>query len=62
MTAKPSYEELEKLVTSLTQEIESCRNLQRYLHQAEEYTRKTHKREIQNTKQKMQIKTMHTKH
>jgi diguanylate cyclase (GGDEF)-like protein/PAS domain S-box-containing protein len=39
MTAKPSYEELEKLVTSLTQEIESCRNLQQYLHQAEETAR-----------------------
>jgi diguanylate cyclase (GGDEF)-like protein/PAS domain S-box-containing protein len=39
MTAKPSYEELEKRVTSLTQEIESCRNLQQYLHQAEETAR-----------------------
>jgi diguanylate cyclase (GGDEF)-like protein/PAS domain S-box-containing protein len=39
MTAKPSYEELEKRVTSLTQEIEACRNLQQYLHQAEETAR-----------------------
>ena len=39
MTAKPSYEELEKLVTSLTQEIAACRNLQQYLHQAEETAR-----------------------
>ena len=34
MTAKPSYEELEKLVTSLSQEVATCRNLQRFLHQA----------------------------
>jgi diguanylate cyclase (GGDEF)-like protein/PAS domain S-box-containing protein len=39
MTAKPSYEELEKRVTSLTQEIAACRNLQQYLHQAEETAR-----------------------
>jgi diguanylate cyclase (GGDEF)-like protein/PAS domain S-box-containing protein len=39
MTAKPSYEELEKLVTSLTLEVATCRNLQRFLHQAEETAR-----------------------
>ena len=36
MTAKPNYEELEKRVISLTQEVKACRNLQRTLHQAEE--------------------------
>ena len=39
MTAKPSYEELEKLAEVLTQEIATCRNLQRYLHHAEETAR-----------------------
>ena len=39
MTAKPSYEELEERVTSLTREIATCRNLQRGLHQAEETAR-----------------------
>ena len=39
MTAKPSYEELEKRVTSLTQEVAACRNLQQSLHQAEETAR-----------------------
>ena len=39
MTAKLSYEELEKRITSLTQEVESCRNLQRFLQQAEETAR-----------------------
>ncbi len=39
MTAKPSYEELEKLANALTQEIATCHNLQRYLHQAEETAR-----------------------
>jgi diguanylate cyclase (GGDEF)-like protein/PAS domain S-box-containing protein len=39
MPAKPSYEDLEKRVTSLTQEIAACRNLQQYLHQAEETAR-----------------------
>ena len=39
MTAKPSYEELEKQVTSLTREVRECRNLQRFLHQAEETAR-----------------------
>ncbi len=39
MTAKPSYEELEKLVSSLTQEVATCSNLQRFLHQAEETAR-----------------------
>jgi hypothetical protein len=36
MTAKPNYEDLEKRVTSLTREVATCRNLQRFLHQAEE--------------------------
>ena len=39
MIAKPSYEELEKRVTSLTQEVAACRNLQQFLHQAEETAR-----------------------
>ena len=39
MTAKLSYEELEKRVSSLTREVTECRNLQRYLHQAEETAR-----------------------
>jgi diguanylate cyclase (GGDEF)-like protein/PAS domain S-box-containing protein len=39
MTAKPSYEELEERVTSLTREIATCRNLQRGLHQAAETAR-----------------------
>jgi len=39
MTAKPSYEELEKLAEALTQEIATCRNLQQYLHHAEETAR-----------------------
>jgi diguanylate cyclase (GGDEF)-like protein/PAS domain S-box-containing protein len=39
MTAKPSYEELEKRVTSLTREVATCRNLQRFLRQAEETAR-----------------------
>ena len=39
MTAKPSYEELEKIAKALTQEIAACRNLQQYLHQAEETAR-----------------------
>ena len=39
MTAKPSYEELEKIAETLTQEIATCRNLQQYLHQAEETAR-----------------------
>ena len=39
MTTKPSYDELEKLVISLNREVTECRNLQRYLHQAEETAR-----------------------
>ena len=39
MIAKPSYEELEKLVNSLTREVAECRNFQQYLHQAEETAR-----------------------
>ena len=39
MTAKPTYEELEKLADTLAQEVASCRNLQRILHQAEETAR-----------------------
>ena len=39
MTAKPSYKELEKLVSSLTREVAECRNIQQYLHQAEETAR-----------------------
>jgi len=39
MTAKPTYEELEKLAETLAQEVASCRNLQRILHQAEETAR-----------------------
>ena len=39
MTAKPSYQELEKRVTSLSREVTECRNLQRFLHQAEETAR-----------------------
>ena len=39
MTAKPTYEELEKLVDTLAQEVASCRNLQQFLHQAEETAR-----------------------
>ena len=39
MTAKLSYEELEKRVTSLTREVATCRNLQRFLRQAEETAR-----------------------
>ena len=39
MTGKPSYDELEKLAEALTQEIAACRNLQRYLHHAEETAR-----------------------
>ena len=39
MTAKLSYEELEKRVTSLSREVETCRHLQRFLRQAEETAR-----------------------
>jgi len=39
MTAKPNYADLEKRVTSLTQEVAACRNLQQALHQAEETAR-----------------------
>ena len=39
MIAKPSYDELEKRVTSLSREVTECRNLQRFLHQAEETAR-----------------------
>ena len=39
MTAKPTYEEIEKLADALTQEIATCRNLQRHLHQAEQTAR-----------------------
>ena len=39
MTAKPSYEELEKRVTSLTREVAACRDLQRILRQTEETAR-----------------------
>ena len=39
MTDKSSYEELEKLVTSLTKEVATCRDLQRSLRQAEETAR-----------------------
>ncbi len=39
MNTKPTYEELEKLNDALSQEIATCRNLQRFLHQAEETAR-----------------------
>ena len=39
MTAKPSYEELETLANTLTQEIATCSNLQGFLHHAEETAR-----------------------
>ena len=39
MTAKPSYEEIEKLADALAQEVATCRNLQRFLHHAEETAR-----------------------
>ena len=39
MTAKPTYEELEILTATLTQEVATCRNLQRILHQAEQTAR-----------------------
>ena len=39
MTAKPSYEELETLANTLTQEIATCSNLQGFLHHAEDPAR-----------------------
>ena len=39
MAAKPTYEELEQLANALTQEVVTCSNIQRYLHQAEETAR-----------------------
>ena len=39
MTTKPTYEELEKLVNALKQEVAACSNIQHFLHQAEETSR-----------------------
>ena len=39
MTTKPTYEELEKLVNALKQEIATCSNIQGFLHHAEETAR-----------------------
>ena len=39
MDPKPTYEELEKIVDALSLEVETSRNLQRFLHQAEETSR-----------------------
>ena len=46
MTAKPTYEELEKLANALKQEIAACSNIKGFLHHAEETARSKGKNQV----------------